>query len=199
MLLLLFIRLMVTDETVAWAFMSEGSAWLNITKGKRLCGYIIRPVITIFCNSELSLIKPIEDWCSINKIIFQRTTAKLNKKNQKWKDSYRILIQNYEGIKKSTSLLYPYLIGKKKDVSVIMIKYLEVFPPVKNPLGAMNRWKNNPLIVEKMKRIKHEAKLIFLRKMVYHDEIQKANERTCGNAKYNLEYFENLWNLKVDK
>lgn len=106
----------MTCEGVAWFWMSEGSGNVYIIrlKGKNKT-YALVPETTV-SNTDLKMIKVLTKFLNTNEI---RHNIHLQKSGE-----YKLKI-NCLSVKKFILLVYPWLVGRKKNVANLILKYFE--------------------------------------------------------------------------
>ncbi len=189
----------ISDQTVAFYWMGEGSATYTCSRRKEkkglmaILGYRLSPRIA-FINTDVEQLKPIKDWLHYNKIHFIVSIQK--SKNPKYLPLTIIRIEKFKDATLFLQIILPHLVGKKRLIGKIMFECLSKY-------GGRGDW--SKLMREKVIRDKKTGKILginwnveeerqrFLEVMKYRDKITTLNGGY--KAKYNYAFFKRLWGM----
>lgn len=121
----------LTAEGVAWFWMSEGHANVYVSKRKlKNRTYTFLPEVCIV-NTDLELLDALATFLQNNQIHFGYSLGKSTKRK-----GYRIRINSLY-VKKFIELVYPWLLGRKKQIADLILQY---FREVYKAAGKTRAW-----------------------------------------------------------
>jgi len=161
--------------------MGEGCFRINVhTEKKYRLGYAIRPFVNIG-NTDVEFLKPIKEWCHQNEIVCSNTlTHEYPSTNQR--GNYVLIVESYKNVERLFTLLFPYLVGKKRVVASVILEFIDKFK---------RHSRHSGLTIE-------QERARFLEAMSYFDRVSEFNRQGIrhNRKKYSRAFFIKKWVAK---
>lgn len=178
-----------STESVAWFFMGEGGVGFNVSKVKGRLGFRVSPRCEC-SNSDMALLRPIMAWLDKNGV--KKSLCKHNGSYSRI-PNYRVSVDRFRQVKKFLSIIHPFLLGRKKQASALMLEFIGKFGRTFSPYGqAYNAYRRHDGLLQE--------RLRFLEMITYYEKLRLINGHKGFTPKYTGEFFVDLWEseLKVE-
>ena len=162
-----------SSEFIAGLFDGDGTMGLSVHKDNRLnTKYRLRPRsrLKLTGHGSVDCIIMLKDFCNDRNIKASVKEKKMDKEN--WNDGYSISISEFRSVKRFIEEIRGELIVKQEQADIMANK-----------------------IIPLMEEDKHFEKEGVLEIMAWRDVLNDMKGGVRG--KYDLEYFENKWNMKL--